>query len=52
MLIQSTRNPTVKLVRSLLTKKGRRETGLHLIEGERLVAEAVSSGVEIDSLFV
>ena len=52
MLIQSTRNPTVKLVRSLLTKKGRRETGLHLIEGERLVAEAVSSGAEIDSLFV
>ena len=51
MLIQSTRNPTVKLVRSLLTKKGRRETGLHLIEGERLVAEAVS-GAEIDSLFV
>ena len=52
MLIQSTRNPTVKRVRSLLTKKGRRETGLHLIEGERLVAEAVSSGAEIDSLFV
>lgn len=52
MLIQSTRNPTVKLVRSLLTKKGRRETGLHLIEGERLVEEAVSSGAEIDSLFV
>ena len=52
MLIQSTSNPTVKRVRSLLTKKGRRETGLHLIEGERLVAEAVSSGARIDSLFV
>lgn len=52
MLIQSTRNPAVTRVRSLLTKKGRRETGLHLIEGERLVAEAVSSGAEIVSLFV
>ncbi len=52
MLIQSTSNPTVKRVRSLLTKKGRRETGMHLIEGERLVAEAISSGAGIDSLFI
>ena len=52
MLIQSTQNETVKRMRSLASKKGRQETGLHLIEGERLVREAVTSGAEIAELFV
>ncbi len=51
MLIQSTQNPAVKRMRSLLTKKGRRETGLHLIEGERLVSEAAASGAKIECVF-
>ena len=52
MLIQSTQNETVKRMRSLAAQKGRQETGLHLIEGERLVREAISSGADIAELFI
>lgn len=52
MLIQSTQNHTVKRTRSLAAKKGRQETGLHLIEGERLVREAIASGAQIAELFM
>ena len=52
MLIQSTQNETVKRMRSLAAKKGRQETGLHLLEGERLVREAISSGADIAELFI
>ena len=52
MLIQSTQNETVKRMRSLAAKKGRQETGLHLIEGERLVRDAISSGADIAELFI
>lgn len=52
MLIQSTQNDTVKRARSLAAKKGRQETGLHFIEGERLVREAIASGAQIAELFM
>ncbi len=52
MLIQSTQNDTVKRMRSLAAKKGRQEAGLHLIEGERLVREAIASGADIAELFI
>lgn len=52
MLIQSTQNDTVKRMRSLAAKKGRQETGLHFIEGERLVREAIASGADIAALFI
>ncbi len=52
MLIQSTQNDTVKRMRSLAAKKGRQETGLHFIEGERLVREAIDSGADIAELFI
>ena len=52
MLIQSTQNDTVKRMRSLAAKKGRQETGLHFIEGERLVREAMASGADIAELFI
>lgn len=52
MLIQSTQNDTVKRMRSLAAKKGRQETGLHFIEGERLVREAIASGADIAELFI
>lgn len=48
MLITSTKNETVKLLRSLKDRAARRETGLHLIEGERLVFDALSSGIEAE----
>lgn len=48
MLITSTKNETVKLLRSLKERSARRETGLHLIEGERLVFDALSSGIKAE----
>lgn len=51
-LIESTHNETVKRVRRLAARKGRLEQGLHFIEGERLVHEAVISGAEIHEGFV
>lgn len=52
MLITSTKNETVKLLRSLKERAGRRESGLHLIEGERLVFDALISGVAPDTVLV
>ena len=52
MIIQSRQNPKIKAVRSLLTAKGRKETGLHLIEGVRLVRDALQSGANIIDLFI
>lgn len=52
MLIESTRNDTVKRARSLAARKGRLEHGLHFIEGERLVREAVISGASIAEGFI
>ena len=37
MVIESTRNETVKRARALAQRKGRLEQGVHFIEGERLV---------------
>lgn len=52
MLITSTKNDTVKFLRSLKDRASRRETGLHLIEGERLVFDALSSGAEAEHILV
>src|SRR5438552_19215171 len=43
-MIDSPANPTVKLLRSLLSAKGRREHGLFLAEGVRLVQDGLASG--------
>lgn len=43
--IASFSNDTVKLIRSLRDKKARRETGLFLAEGLRILAEARDSGL-------
>lgn len=42
--LSSTQNPKVKLARSLADKKGRKETGLFLVEGTKLVREALTWG--------
>ncbi len=42
-VVESTSNPTVRMLRELHTRDGRREQGAFLIEGTRLVAEAVSA---------
>ena len=52
MIIESRANERVKEARKLLLRKERKETGLHLIESEKLVREAVASravpGVDAD----
>lgn len=50
--IASSANPLLKTVRSLHDKKGRRENGLFLLEGSKLLQEAVSSGLEIKDVIV
>lgn len=52
MLITSTKNETVRLLRSLKDRAARRETGLHLIEGERLVFDALTSGAQAVHILV
>lgn len=44
MRISSAHNPAVRLVRSLDRVTARRETGLYIVEGVRLVSEAVTAG--------
>lgn len=43
-IITSLQNPTVKLVRSLLSRKGRKETGLFIAEGATMLAAARECG--------
>jgi TrmH family RNA methyltransferase len=43
--------PDIKLIRSLAKRKSREENGLFVVEGEKLVQEAVDSGWEIIKLF-
>lgn len=50
--ITSKDNPIFKLIKSLKKKKGRDENGLYMIEGLRLLEEAVKNGVELQYLVV
>lgn len=52
MLITSRNNETIKRVRALTSRKARLEQGVHLIEGEKTLREAISSGVSIVDGFV
>ncbi|MBO6060723.1 MAG: RNA methyltransferase [Clostridia bacterium] len=52
MILTSVKNDTVRLLRSLKTGKGRKGSGLHLIEGERLVMDAIDSGVVPETVLV
>jgi TrmH family RNA methyltransferase len=52
MLIESTRNDRVRDARALSGKKGRLEQGLYLIEGEKLVREAVMSKAKLSEAFI
>lgn len=51
MLITSRANERVKAARALQQHKERTETGLHLIEGDKLVLDAIRSGVKIETIF-
>jgi TrmH family RNA methyltransferase len=52
MVIESTRNENVKRARALSQRKGRDEQGLHFIEGEKLVREAVISCARFSEAFI
>ncbi|MDE6411587.1 MAG: RNA methyltransferase [Clostridia bacterium] len=52
MVIQSKNNPLVKELASLSEKKGRKERGTFLLEGEKTVRECVNSPLEIVRLIV
>ncbi len=51
MTITSRNNERVKFARALQDAKMRRETGLHLIEGDKLVLDALASGARIRTVF-
>lgn len=50
-MITSRSNEQIKLVRSLVNAKARRESGLHFIEGDKLVLDALASGAQVVSVF-
>lgn len=50
--IASRSNERIKAARALQRGKERRETGLHLIEGEKLVREALTSGQNVRELYL
>lgn len=50
--ITSPANPHLKLARKLQRKRAREQIGLCLLEGTRLVADALSAGAGFDSVFV
>ena len=51
MIITSRTNDRVKAARSLQDAKTRRETGLHLIEGDKLVRDAIENGARVRTVF-
>lgn len=48
--ITSTKNETIARLRTLLKKEGRRQTGAFLVEGEKLVREAIESGLSVQTV--
>jgi TrmH family RNA methyltransferase len=52
MVLTSKNNPLIKETASLKDKKGRRATGLFLVEGVKMTKECARSGLEIDKIFV
>lgn len=52
MIIESRSNPIIKAARALASAKERRQTGLHLIEGEKLVCDAMASHAAITDVFI
>lgn len=50
--ITSKTNPRVKSAAALLDRRERKKTGLFLLEGARLCADAARNGVSVETLFV
>ena len=52
MILTSKNNPLIKETASLKDKKGRKEFGLFLVEGRKMVFECQKSPIEIERVFV
>ncbi len=52
MILTSKNNPLIKETASLKDKKNRKNTGLFLVEGRKMVAECRKSGYTIERIFV
>ncbi len=50
--IASTANPLLKTVRSLHDRSGRKKTGLFLLEGAKLLEEALRNGIEVQDIII
>ena len=50
-MITSRNNDRIKAARELQSAKARKETGLHLIEGDKLVFDAIASGARVKTVF-
>ena len=48
--LTSLKNPRVALWRSLKDHKARKETGLFLVEGRKMVAEALASRFDVETV--
>ena len=52
MILTSKNNPLIKETATLKEKKGRKELGLFLVEGRKMVAECQKSPIDIERVFV
>ena len=52
MIITSEHNEAVSEVKKLLDKKYRKLLGKYVIEGERLVADAIRYGADVQRIFI
>lgn len=50
--LSSLKNPKVTLWRSLKDRKGRKETGLFLVEGRKMTEEALASAFDVEAVLV
>lgn len=50
--ISALKNPKAMLWRSLKERKGRRESGCFLVEGDKMVLEAFSSGFSVEAVLI
>ena len=50
--ITSRDNPALKNARKLLTKKGRGELAAFLVEGEKLINEAINAGFTVERVYI
>ena len=51
-VLSSRNNPIVKNAKLLSTKKGREQSGRYLIEGKKLIEDAIASGIKLRDVYI